>query len=123
MSDAAKLAPEMRQAAMRDISADGLPSAIERQAAAGEGRTVVEQASGGARQGDQDCLYKERDTNARSVQIVEGTRCLILAGVLEADSLVLLVDGQDGFQAGDREILSWLRQKHPSKKVILAVNK
>ena len=36
MSDATKLAPEMQQAAMRDISEEGLPSAIERQAAAGE---------------------------------------------------------------------------------------
>ena len=35
MSDATKLAPEMQQAAMKDISEEGLPSAIERQAAAG----------------------------------------------------------------------------------------
>ncbi len=38
MSDATKLSPEIQAAAMRDISADGLPSAIERQAAAGVGR-------------------------------------------------------------------------------------
>ncbi len=44
-------------------------------------------------------------------------------GVSEADSLVLLVDGQEGLQAGDREILMWLRQTHPNKKVVLAVNK
>lgn len=37
MSDATKLAPELQAAAMRDISAEGLPSAIERQAAAGKG--------------------------------------------------------------------------------------
>ena len=121
MSDAAKLAPEMRQAAMRDISADGLPSAIERQAAAGEGRTVVEQDSGG--RGKEIKTVSTR----KGIQMPDQFRSLkvpdVLAGVLEADSLVLLVDGQDGFQAGDREILSWLRQKHPSKKVILAVNK
>lgn len=35
MSDAAKLPLEQQQAAIRSISADGLPSAIERQAAAG----------------------------------------------------------------------------------------
>ena len=35
MSDATRLAPEMQRAAMKDISAEGLPSAIERQAAAG----------------------------------------------------------------------------------------
>ena len=70
MSDAARLSPELQQAAMRDISADGLPSAIERQAA---------------------------------------------AGVSEADSIVLMVDGQAGLQQGDGEILSWLRQTHPSE--------
>jgi predicted GTPase len=78
MSDATKLSPEIQEAAMRDISAEGLPAAIERQAA---------------------------------------------AGVMEADSIVLLTDGQAGLQAGDREILQWLRQKHPLKKVVLAVNK
>lgn len=35
MSDATRLPPEVRTAAMRSISADGLPEAIERQAAAG----------------------------------------------------------------------------------------
>ena len=45
------------------------------------------------------------------------------AGVAEADSLILMVDGQEGLQAGDFEILSWLRQAHPNKKVVLAVNK
>lgn len=37
MSDATRLPPDVRQAAMRSISAEGLPEAIERQAAAGEG--------------------------------------------------------------------------------------
>jgi len=78
MSDATRLPPEVVESAMQSISADGLPSAIERQAA---------------------------------------------AGVAEADSLVLLVDGQAGLQSGDREILSWLRQNHPQKPVVLAVNK
>jgi hypothetical protein len=36
MSDAARLPPDVRSAAMRSISAEGLPEAIERQAAAGE---------------------------------------------------------------------------------------
>ena len=36
---------------------------------------------------------------------------------------MLVVDGQEGLQAGDREILMWLRQRHPTKKVVLAVNK
>ncbi|KAG2451766.1 hypothetical protein HYH02_003545 [Chlamydomonas schloesseri] len=78
MSDATRLPPDVRQAAMRSISADGLPEAIERQAA---------------------------------------------AGVAEADTVILLVDGQAGLQPGDEEILSWLRANHPSKSVLLAVNK
>ena len=41
----------------------------------------------------------------------------------EADSVVLLVDGKAGLQPGDREVLDWLRQNHPRKKVHLAVNK
>lgn len=45
------------------------------------------------------------------------------AGVAEADCIVFLADGQAGLQAGDREILAWLRQRHPNKKVTLAVNK
>lgn len=36
MSDATKLPPEVQKAAMKEISAEGLPSAIERQAAAGK---------------------------------------------------------------------------------------
>lgn len=78
MSDAARLPLEQQTAAMRSISAEGLPAAIERQAA---------------------------------------------AGVAEADVVVLLVDGQAGLQPGDREILDWLRQKQPGKKVVLGVNK
>lgn len=70
MSDATRIAPDVQALAMKDISAAGLPLAIERQAA---------------------------------------------AGVSEADAVVLLVDGQEGLQPGDAEILSWLRQKHPSK--------
>lgn len=45
------------------------------------------------------------------------------SGVAEADSLVLMVDGQAGLQPGDQEILDWLRHNHPNKPVILAVNK
>lgn len=78
MSDATRLPAEAQKAAMYDISEEGLPDAIERQAA---------------------------------------------AGVAEADSIVLLVDGQAGLQPGDREILAWLRSNHPSKPVVLAVNK
>ena len=37
--------------------------------------------------------------------------------------MVVVVDGQSGLQVGDEEVLSWLRQKHPGKKVLLAVNK
>jgi hypothetical protein len=44
-------------------------------------------------------------------------------GVSESDAVIVVVDGQTGLQAGDQEVLSWLRQKHPSKKVLLAVNK
>jgi hypothetical protein len=36
MSDASQLPAEVRESAMRSISAAGLPAAIERQAAAGE---------------------------------------------------------------------------------------
>jgi GTP-binding protein len=43
--------------------------------------------------------------------------------VAEADSIILLVDGQAGLQPGDSEILDWLRHNHPSKPVVLAVNK
>ena len=45
------------------------------------------------------------------------------AGVAEADSLLLVVDGQEGLTAADEEIISWLRRKHPDKPVTLAVNK
>ena len=45
------------------------------------------------------------------------------AGVAEADSVVLMVDGQIGLQPGDREILDWLRRNHPNKPVTVAVNK
>ena len=59
MSDATKLAPELQAAVMRDISAEGLPSAIERQAAAGE-RLWGEMQSGkpGREKGDgmQTCV-------------------------------------------------------------------
>eukprot|EP00967_Tisochrysis_lutea_P006616 scaffold7872_cov18-Tisochrysis_lutea.AAC.2 len=48
---------------------------------------------------------------------------LLVGGVEEADSVVLLVDGKAGLQAGDREVLDWLRTNHPRKKVHLAVNK
>ena len=41
----------------------------------------------------------------------------------EADSLVLVVDGQDGLTSSDEEIMSWLRKSHPSKPLTLAVNK
>ena len=36
---------------------------------------------------------------------------------------MLLADGQVGLQAGDQEILMWLRTHHPDKRLILAVNK
>ncbi|KAK9823200.1 hypothetical protein WJX72_001052 [[Myrmecia] bisecta] len=45
------------------------------------------------------------------------------AGVAEADSIILVVDGQAGLTASDEEIVSWLRKKHPGKPVTLAVNK
>lgn len=45
------------------------------------------------------------------------------AGVSEADSLILVVDGQDGLTSSDEEIMSWLRRTHPDKPVTLAVNK
>ena len=41
----------------------------------------------------------------------------------EADSLILVVDGQTGLTASDEEIVSWLRRSHPRKPVTLAVNK
>lgn len=46
MSDATKLPPEIQKAAMREISAEGLPTAIERQAAAGEHAHCAGTASG-----------------------------------------------------------------------------
>jgi GTP-binding protein len=45
------------------------------------------------------------------------------AGVAEADSIVLVVDGQSGLHPSDEEVLVWLRQHHPAKPVVLAVNK
>ena len=45
------------------------------------------------------------------------------AGVAEADSLLLVMDGQEGLTGSDEEIVSWLRQKHPGKPITLAVNK
>lgn len=45
------------------------------------------------------------------------------AGVAEADVVIVLTDGQAGVQAGDAEIAGWLRQYHPDKPVVLAVNK
>jgi GTP-binding protein len=45
------------------------------------------------------------------------------AGVSEADSIVLVMDGQTGLTAADEEIVSWLRRSHPGKPVLLAINK
>jgi hypothetical protein len=39
------------------------------------------------------------------------------AGVAEADSIIMVVDGQAGLTAEDYEIVSWLRKKHPKKPV------
>lgn len=78
MSKADALPKEQRETAMESISAQGLPGAIERQAA---------------------------------------------AAVAESDVIVLVVDGQTGPTASDDEVLRWLRQSHPGKNVVLAVNK
>lgn len=45
------------------------------------------------------------------------------AGVAEADCIVLVMDGQVGLTGTDEEIASWLRRSHPTKPVILAINK
>ena len=45
------------------------------------------------------------------------------AGVAEADVIVLVCDGQAGPVASEDEIVAWLRRHHPTKKVILAINK
>lgn len=45
------------------------------------------------------------------------------AGVAEADSLILVVDGQSGLNAADEEIVAWLRRSQPGKPLLLAVNK
>lgn len=45
------------------------------------------------------------------------------AGVAEADSIVLVVDGQSGLHPSDEEVVAWLQRHHPSKPVVLAVNK
>mmetsp|Transcript_35551 Transcript_35551/g.100626 ORF Transcript_35551/g.100626 Transcript_35551/m.100626 type:complete len:628 (-) Transcript_35551:196-2079(-) len=45
------------------------------------------------------------------------------SGVFEADSVIFLVDGQQGLTGADREVMDWLRVKHPGKPVVLAVNK
>ncbi len=45
------------------------------------------------------------------------------AAVAEANSIVLVMDGQLGLTAADEEIVSWLRRSHPSKPVHLAINK
>jgi hypothetical protein len=44
-------------------------------------------------------------------------------GVEEADAILLVADGQEGLQPGDREIIDWLRTTHPGKAITLAVNK
>ncbi|KAF5828667.1 P-loop containing nucleoside triphosphate hydrolase protein [Dunaliella salina] len=62
-----------------------------------------------------------RSVNARGLPTAIEKQAAL--GVEEADSVVLLVDGKAGLQAGDREILDWLRTNHPRKKVHLAVNK
>ena len=49
--------------------------------------------------------------------------CVFGPGVAEADSIVLVVDGQSGLHPSDEEVLTWLRQNHPHKQVVLAVNK
>lgn len=54
---------------------------------------------------------------------VAESACLCPTGVAEADSLVLVVDGQSGLHPSDEEVVAWLRQNHPQKPVILAVNK
>ncbi|EIE26647.1 P-loop containing nucleoside triphosphate hydrolase protein [Coccomyxa subellipsoidea C-169] len=45
------------------------------------------------------------------------------AAVAEANSIVLVMDGQLGLTAADEEIVSWLRRSHPNKPVHLAINK
>ncbi len=45
------------------------------------------------------------------------------AAVAEADSIVVVMDGQVGLTAADEEIVSWLRRAHPSKSLHLAINK
>lgn len=45
------------------------------------------------------------------------------AAVVEADSIVLVMDGQLGLTAADEEIVSWLRRTHPNKALHLAINK
>lgn len=45
------------------------------------------------------------------------------AAVEESDVVVLVVDGQQGMNASDEEILSWLRKSNPGKPIVLAVNK
>ena len=42
---------------------------------------------------------------------------------MEADALVLVMDGQQGLTSSDREVVSWLRKTHPNKPLLLAVNK
>ena len=41
----------------------------------------------------------------------------------EADSIVLVMDGQTGLTGSDEEIVSWLRKTYPRKPVLLAINK
>ena len=45
------------------------------------------------------------------------------AGIVEADALVLVMDGQQGLTSADQEVVSWLRKTHPNKPLLLAVNK
>lgn len=45
------------------------------------------------------------------------------SGVSEAHVVILVCDGKEGVQSGDREVLDWLRQHHPDKPLLLAVNK
>lgn len=58
-----------------------------------------------------------------TVPIVQAIERQAAAGIAEADSLLLVVDGQAGLSSSDEEIVEWLRRVHPRKPVTLAVNK
>lgn len=64
-----------------------------------------------------ECYSIVLHTLRRTCAAVQAIERQAAAGVAEADSLVLVVDGQTGLAGADEEIVAWLRKVHPNKPV------